>query len=74
MSIKNELMLLQELQDSEELSAPFYWIEESNGYGKLTRPAEKIALKLIEPKEKENPLFKKEDVEGLFQGWGLIVF
>lgn len=74
MNIKNELMLLEELQDSEELSAPFYWIEESDGYGKLTRPAEKIALKHIEPKVAKNPLFSKEDVEGLFQGWGVAVF
>lgn len=29
---------------------------------------------LTAPKEAKNPLFRKEDVEGLFQGWGVAVF
>lgn len=71
--VVDELRLLEELEASEELNVPFYWIEESDGYGKLTAKAEEVALKYLEPKDKSNVLFKKEDVEGLFKGWGMVI-
>lgn len=69
-----ELKLLEELDASEEFFTPFYWIDEGDGYGKLTSKAEEIALKYLKPKEDCRLLFKKEDVQQLFQGWGMIVF
>lgn len=68
-----ELKLLEELQTTEELYTPFYWIEEGDGYGKLTSKAEAIALKHLKPKEDGGLLFKKEDVQELFKGWGMLV-
>jgi len=73
MKKEDELKFLEELQASEEFYTPFYWIEESDGYGKLTGPAEKVALKYLKAKESENPLFKKEDVEGIFRGWAVFI-
>lgn len=69
-----ELRLLEELQASEELYTPFYWIEESEGYGRLTKEAEIIALMHLGQKEEGSKSFKKEDVQGFFKGWGMIIF
>lgn len=70
----NELKLLEELQSSEVFYTPYYWIEESDGYGKLTKQAEEVALKHLNQKEDGCKLFKKEDVEALFIGWGVIIY
>lgn len=68
-----ELRLLEELQASEEFYTPFYWIEVSDGYGKLTTQAEEVALKYLK-QTGDSLLFRKVDVQDLFKGWGMIVF
>ncbi|MDF0706606.1 hypothetical protein [Flagellimonas okinawensis] len=73
MKKEDELKFLEELQASEEFYTPFYLIQESNGYGKLTRAAGKVALKYLEPKEEGSLLFRIKDVERLFLGWGMVV-
>lgn len=72
--VLNELKILEELQASEELYTPFYWIEESNGYGKLTTLAEKVALKHLKPKEEDEVLFNQERVQEFFMGWGMMIY
>lgn len=69
-----ELQLLEELQASEEFNTPFYWIEVSDGYGKLTKEAEKVALKHLKPKEEDEVLFNQERVQGFFMGWGMMIY
>lgn len=69
-----ELKLLEELQASEELYTPFYWIEESEGYGRLTKEAEKVVLKHLKPKDEVELLFKKDEVRWLFRGWGMLIY
>ncbi|GGH04307.1 hypothetical protein GCM10011416_24230 [Polaribacter pacificus] len=69
-----ELRFLEELQASEELYTPFHWIEEEGRYGKLTAKSEEIALKHLKPREEGSLMFKKEDVQGLFKGWGMLIW